>query len=402
MTVKVKVQNFQSIEDAEIEVTGFTVITGQNNGGKSALMRAIRGVFQNTKGSAYVRHGKAKSMVTLNLDGNHTVYWEKGLKSKPTYIVDKGNPIHPGQAVPTEVSDLGVRSIQAGNREIWPQFAPQFTGQIFLLDQPGSVLAEAVADVDRVSQLNQALRLSESDRRAANSELKIRYGDKEGLEEDLKRFEGMDDVIVFVETLEEDVIKITRIENALVGVRELRTRYAEAIDEVARLEGVEKVDVPEANELDRLGDVLDEMEDVVALHERFVKVSGTVSRLAGIEKVEIPDDKKLEVLEKLLEKTADIRILHDRYKKAFGEVTRLADVDSISFEDLETATLERMITAIDMTKGLFSQYTTVSNNIIQLEADIIVAENEAAEAQAAVVEYLKELGQCPVCDSAIG
>jgi len=400
VTVKVKVQNFQSIEDAEIDVSGFTVVTGKNNGGKSALMRAFRGVFQNTKGSGYVRYGKPKSMVTLDLGDDHTVYWEKGLKSKPTYIVDNGNPIHPGRAVPTEVSDLGVRPIRVGNQDIWPQFAPQFTGQIFLLDQPGSVLAEAVADVDRVSLLNQALRLSESDRRAANSELKIRRGDKEGLEEDLKRFEGVDDVITFVETLEADVVKITRIENVLVQVRGLHARYASATAEVTRLEGIENVVVP-GSELDVLGVFSDEISEVTFLYERFTRTSGEVTRLKGVEKIKLPDAKKLDTLSNLLEKAAETRVLHNRYQKASGEVSLLEDVEAITLDDADSSKAERLITAIDMTQGLFSRYTAAIREVLGYEASIVVAENEAAEAQVAVVVCLKELGQCPVCDSII-
>jgi len=39
--VKIRIKNFQSIEDLEIEVRGFTAITGKTNIGKSAIMRAI-------------------------------------------------------------------------------------------------------------------------------------------------------------------------------------------------------------------------------------------------------------------------------------------------------------------------------------------------------------------------
>jgi len=366
----------------------------------SALMRATRGTFQNTRGSAFVRNGAAKSMVTVDL-GDHTVYWEKGLKSKPTYIVDQSNPIHPGQAVPTEVSDLGICPIQAGNRELWPQFANQFTGQLFLLDQPGSVLAEAVADVDRVTQLNQALRLSESDRRSANSELKIRRGDKEKLEDNLQRFEGIDDVIVIVETLEADAVNITRIESALIGVRELRARYAEAIDEVARLEGIENLDVPDTGELDNAGGALDEMEIITTLHERFVKVSNTVEYLTGIEKIEIPEDKEMGVLDNLLDSVDIIQVLHDRYRKASGEVSLLTGIDVISLGDMDMTKAEQILMAIGLTKGLSSQYDMAVANIMGLEAESVKIDDEVIKAQNAVTDYLKEIGQCPVCDSNI-
>ena len=43
MAVTARVQNFQSVEDATIVIDGLTVITGTNNSGKTAVMRAIRG-----------------------------------------------------------------------------------------------------------------------------------------------------------------------------------------------------------------------------------------------------------------------------------------------------------------------------------------------------------------------
>ena len=43
--MKVHIQNYQSLKDVEFEVKGLTVITGQNNTGKSACARALCGVF---------------------------------------------------------------------------------------------------------------------------------------------------------------------------------------------------------------------------------------------------------------------------------------------------------------------------------------------------------------------
>ena len=57
MPVRIHVKNFQSIADANLVVDRFTVITGANNSGKTALIRAVQGVFANSSGDAYVRHG---------------------------------------------------------------------------------------------------------------------------------------------------------------------------------------------------------------------------------------------------------------------------------------------------------------------------------------------------------
>ena len=48
--MQVKIENYQSIKEADFEVKGLTAITGANNTGKSACARAIAGAFSNAHG----------------------------------------------------------------------------------------------------------------------------------------------------------------------------------------------------------------------------------------------------------------------------------------------------------------------------------------------------------------
>ena len=66
--MKIQVKNFQSIKKAEVEVKGLTVITGPNNIGKSALARAISGVFSNLKGNSFVRKGESHCEVEVEFE----------------------------------------------------------------------------------------------------------------------------------------------------------------------------------------------------------------------------------------------------------------------------------------------------------------------------------------------
>ena len=139
MAVKIKIKDYQSIKDAEIEVDGFTVVTGPNNSGKSALMRAVSGLFRNAaleEEGSVVRHGEDKFRVEMDFGAEGKVAWEKGPKIKPTYEVD-GTTLHPGRDVPDEIKKFGVLPIQAGGRELWPnaaqrrlaEFVSGFVGQ---------------------------------------------------------------------------------------------------------------------------------------------------------------------------------------------------------------------------------------------------------------------------------
>lgn len=240
MPLKVRVRNYQSIEDATIIIDGFTSLTGTNNAGKSALFRAIRGAFTNTRGSAFVRLGTTHATVEIeDLDQGHQLVWEKGPKIN-RYTINGKKIDRVGHGVPPEISALfGVQPLQVGGNTLWPQIAPQMNGVMFLLDQPGSVIAEAVADVERVNQLNSALKLSESDRKTAKADLKLRLKDGVKFQEAKIGFDGLDPILVNVRNLQvrrDQALKIATAHKNLVKIGE---RYKSAQSSVAALAGLE-------------------------------------------------------------------------------------------------------------------------------------------------------------------
>lgn len=240
----VRVNNFQSIESGEIEVSGLTVITGQNNTGKTALLRAVFGVFTNPRGYKYVRDGTPHCSVTLDFNDGKKVTWEKG-DGVNRYIFNGGKPLeNVGAGAPEEISDFGVQPMTVGDTNIWPQFAHQFTGQVFLLDRSGSVLAEAIADMDRVGVLNEALRLTQSDQRAATTEKKIRQTDVDRLEVEEKVFDGFESVeakLVVLDLMDKD---LQLAQARLNGVTTLRDRLRVVETTLNELSPIRDVSLP--------------------------------------------------------------------------------------------------------------------------------------------------------------
>lgn len=351
MPARIHIRNFQSLKQADLEVAGLTVVTGTNNSGKTACQRAVSGVFQNTGGTAFIRHGTDKCSVEIAFQ-DHTVVWEKGTKTRPTYIVDGGLPLFPGQAVPDEVQALGVRPIVAGGQEIWPTVAPQFTGQVFLIDKPGSVLAEAVADVERVGQLNVALRSAESDRRAAASELKIRQTDLVKHEAEVARFDGLDEAVEVVQGLEASRKKLEALQKAIENITSLRNQLRRVQAEVAALSGIQDVSLPS----DNVTVILDGLSALRGLQKRLTAAKAQVARYDQFSGAVLPED---ESPKKLLEGLGVLYGLRTRMGAAARQVT---DCES----ELETA-----------------------------QEDLQKAEQEAQEA-------LAELGQCPTCGTQMG
>lgn len=290
MTFHVKVRNFQSIAEAEVAVDGFTVITGSNNTGKTALMRAIRGVFTNPKGTAFVRHGEPFSSVDLQFDDAHVI-WEKGSKGVNRYVVNGLKLDKVGQAVPDEVAALGVRSFEAGGHTLWPQIAQQFVGQVFLTDKTGAVLAEAIADVDRVGRLNKAMKLCESDRRSAQSDIKLRREDVQRLEKELGEFDGLDDAVGLVEKAEVTADRLRAIKTAVTGATAIRDKLRFAEETVEKLTPVELASekLPTKDNIKVAIDTLKDLEAAVSSKDKIQRAQKEVDFYETVPPVSRPN-----------------------------------------------------------------------------------------------------------------
>ena len=87
-TLKVHIENFQSISKADLEFKqGINIIVGQSNSGKSAILRAIKGAILNPSGSQrYIKNGTEKFQVNLDYEGN-SIEWSREGQS-PVYTIN--------------------------------------------------------------------------------------------------------------------------------------------------------------------------------------------------------------------------------------------------------------------------------------------------------------------------
>jgi predicted ATPase len=189
-TMKIKVENFQSIKNTEIEVKGLTVITGENSIGKSALARAFNGVFTNLRGNAHVRNGESHSSVCVSFEDGNEVLWEKGKKVN-RYVVNGKEIAKVGSGVPDEVKSLGVSGVEVDGKELYPQIAKQFQN-IFLLDLPPSALSSALSDVNVIQQLEKASAKARSEVRDIKSRMKVKREDLTQAQSNLNAYVGFD------------------------------------------------------------------------------------------------------------------------------------------------------------------------------------------------------------------
>lgn len=283
----VRVRNFQSIEDATVVIDGFVVITGPNNSGKTAFMRAVRGVFTNAPAGPLVRRGATHLTVDIDMGDGNAVRWEKGDKINQYHLNGKKLE-NVGRGCPPEVLALGVQPIRAGSDLLWPQMAEQFR-VLFLIGSPGSAMAEAVADVERVGKLTSALKLAESDRRTSTSKLSVRKSDETTLVTQLAEFETLDRVETLVSQVETQTAEVSRIEGAMAPLAGLRARKNAYTEVVASLAGIAGVGVPTSHQVTYVRDLCEVLTDNIRVRGLLRRSEAEVVSLTGVESVVVPE-----------------------------------------------------------------------------------------------------------------
>lgn len=322
--VKVEISNFQSLGEISLDVEGFTVVTGRNNTGKTAVLRAIQGVFQNTPGNTFVREGQTKCEVTVDFGVDGSLTWSKGTTSRerPTYrITGLNDPINPGSGVPEEVKSFRVVPLKAGNKEVWPTIASQFGGQVFLLDQSPSFIAECIADVERVGKLNQCLRNVQSDLRSVKSELKVRESDLKTVQQQLTSFDGLDFLITQSKVLSKQEDQLIETRGELRELELLHVQYQNNLAFTQNLAPLDDLAMPSHSFLLKVEGALEFCEKAFQQQNQALQ---TVNALEGLGALE----SRLSVLE-----------VRDNYSGQIHELEGLSSRFQAALKQYKTLTL---------------------------------------------------------------
>ena len=357
---KVRVKDFQSIKDAQVSVEGFTVITGPNNSGKSAFMRAVKGVFTNAAPGPLVRKGSPYLSVEIEFDNGDTVLWEKGTekpfgkgKTINRYEVNGVKIENVGRGVPPEVEALGVSEVRASSDKVWPQIAPQFSGTLFLVDRPGSTIAEALADVERVGRLTDSLRLSERDRRSLSSELKVRRKDLEKADLKTSEYGGLEQVSLKFEGLEKSHESLAK-----TGLK---------------------------------------VEAVKRLAESLLAAEGKYHPLSEFPCVEHPLEDRVTKLQKAFTVVEGFR---QRMSACMGELDLLRDFENVPYPNSDE--LLSLRSRLEVLQGLSGRLESCEASVSETQEALDEARAQHEESLVLVGELLGGRGECPVCSTVWG
>ncbi len=187
MLENLKVQNYQSLRDVDIDLGKFVVIVGPSGRGKSSIIRALRAVCFNKTGEGFIRHGQPKATVTLTFDGGQEIEWAKSRKKGAVYGFGDTQYTRTGRDVPDDIrSALAIRQVEIDKGF---RFAPQFHGQHdapLLLTESSTVAARALAKLTKLSVLVAAQMECRRDRGRAQQHLTSAEEDEERLRGQLR------------------------------------------------------------------------------------------------------------------------------------------------------------------------------------------------------------------------
>jgi len=171
--LKLILKNFQSISDAEFELGPLTVLVGQSDLGKSAVIRALYLLHRNQGGLELVKHGKSKLEVTQLLDNGTRVSILKG-KGINTYFSGDKTYVKVGRDVPEGVSsELKTQDLVLDKDQVLDlNFCRQFDSP-FLLSDSTTVITKAISSLSGINIVYAAIRegTSEHQKIKAKSEV---------------------------------------------------------------------------------------------------------------------------------------------------------------------------------------------------------------------------------------
>jgi energy-coupling factor transporter ATP-binding protein EcfA2 len=188
----VRIKDFQSLADVELELGRLSVLVGPSNSGKSAVLRAIKALTHNVSSPAtIVRHGAKKATVAIGIGdpegGGGYVVFERG-KSLSQYHVDgpgigadlpRETYAKAGTSVPDDIAKL-FRFVEVEGEDL--NFALQFD-RPFLLDAPATKVAKVLGDLTGITTIYEAVREANRRRLEITARLKVRRSDVTAIRE---------------------------------------------------------------------------------------------------------------------------------------------------------------------------------------------------------------------------
>lgn len=359
------------------------MLVGDNNIGKSAVRRAIEGVFSNLSGRNFVTWWKDNAFVELEFKDHKKISWQKG-KDGTRYRVDGKLLDSPGKEVPPEVANLGFSVIKLMSGQ---KINVNFSGllnPLFLLDLSGPVVAEVISTATRLNQIGYANKLCNTDTKSSKSTLKIREDDLKKIEFKLTTWSDIPGLVTKNSGLQKSQGLLSVLEADKVYLEMTIDSLEQINNKVKELSVVSSLAVPEDNfsDLQTMLDELDEYESELEQRQQ------NIAALSKID-VTLPTFETQNLVEEVLELEGWIESLATLQENLSSiEEANNFEVPSVDFQ----SQLDDVIS--------FDELVTTLDKQCKVVYDLQKELKDIESKQSVIAQEFEALGitTCPICD----
>ena len=249
MSYNLKIKNFQSIEDQELELRGFVAITGRSNLGKSGLRRALTAVLYNDWDKSYRREGTNKpTEVTLTSPAWSVHMLKSSDNNDFTLTTAEGKQTFNkvGKDIPEQISALGFNLLDLEDEKLNLTSSKQ-TDPMFMVSFKQATQTKVLNKLFNINKLVSASSLVQKDIRSFKMEhnkLLEAYNSKSN---DLSQLEAkQQEVTEQRDSLADTLNNLTSIDSWLDITEEsnrLQTLQTETNDRITSLQSVKDQDL---------------------------------------------------------------------------------------------------------------------------------------------------------------
>jgi len=280
--VHVRIRDFQSIGDLEMEIRGFTCVTGKSNIGKSAIVRAISSALLNRPVVGMVRKGAKACRVSLR-SSKWSLQWEKSERGTNKYQVNDKKLERVGQGQLEDIARLGFGSIRVGDQDMLPWLAPQWK-PIFLLDVTGTAVTEFISEVSRLKVLQDAIVMALKGRRWCLDRAKLKREELASLQGRDAQLDGLDVLLEANKQLDAQAESIEKYEKRLSAGIAVDAGIDRARTTIDTLQPVRRVRM---SSLD-LDDQLARLRKMQRMHDGLETTATKIIKLRSVKNVAVP------------------------------------------------------------------------------------------------------------------
>ncbi len=280
--VRIRIKNYQSIEDVELEVSGFTVVTGRTNVGKSALVRAVSSAILNRPVVGAVRRGSKYASVQMDSSA-YSFLWEKGERDVNRYTIGGTTYDAIGRGQFAQVRGYGFESVKVGDDEIYPWLADQFF-PLFLLDRSGTQVTDFISEVSRLDVLQDAVSLSSKGKKRSSSEASSKDDESADLRKKEQTLVACDPLADVVAELEQQRTSIEDYDKRIAEAETAAVALAASGDAVRRMRGAADMSAPTGH-----AELVESLATAAAIDASLKALAKTVVAVRGVAGISPPE-----------------------------------------------------------------------------------------------------------------